>query len=64
MNIDEKLACTPHSLNPNGFNPNCTLPYELKPEHNRVYAELANLAACQAWVCKLTSPQMVRMMEV
>ena len=31
---------------------------------SRVYAELANLAACQAWVCKLTSPQMVRMMEV
>ena len=30
----------------------------------RVYAELANLAACQAWVCKLTSPQMVRMMAV
>ena len=33
MNMDEKLACTTHPLNLHGINLNCTLPYDLKPEH-------------------------------
>lgn len=33
MNTDEKLACTPHLLNLNGFNLDCTLPHGLIPEH-------------------------------
>lgn len=33
MTTAEKLACTPRPLNPNGFNPKCTLPYELELEH-------------------------------
>ncbi len=35
MNTDEKLACIPRSLNLNGFDPNCTLPYGLKSDHIR-----------------------------
>ena len=33
MNPDEKMACEPRSLNLNGFNPNCALPYGLMTEH-------------------------------
>ena len=30
----------------------------------RVYAELVALVACQRWVCKLTKPQIARMIDV
>lgn len=33
--MNEKTACIPVSLNPNGFNPDCVLPYELTTEHIR-----------------------------
>lgn len=33
MNNDETSACTPRPLTPSMFNPNCILPYALKPEH-------------------------------
>lgn len=29
----ELRACTPISLNPNGFNPKCTIPYGCEPKH-------------------------------
>jgi len=33
MHTDEKLACIPRTLNPNGFNSNCALPYDLTIDH-------------------------------
>ena len=32
---NEKEACMPEPVNPNYFNPNCSLPYSLEIEHIR-----------------------------
>ncbi|MGQ9550637.1 MAG: hypothetical protein ACUVWS_18645 [Roseiflexus sp.] len=34
-NADENQACEPIPVNPNRFNPNCSLPYGLTVEHVR-----------------------------